>query len=167
MFISALALFASVASAAPMPYAARQSVARRSVASFESGTYLIISHGSNDEKFAINFNDQGTPATMTAVKDDVDSSQKWIITDNGDGTQTVSPSSNPKLEVSWDGDNISPVEAGGYVWKFQKTGDGYTIQDGGLTAFWGVAAAEGAQVMIGAAETGGTQLWYLEPQDAT
>jgi len=173
MIISALTLFASVASAAPMPYAARSSVAPRSMSpdllfprsagsSPEAGTYIISNmvQSATGEKLVMT--SAGQDSSVTVGPDTGDPSQRWII---GSGSpQSISPFNSPDLEASWGANVVSVSPAGDYVWNIMKTGNGYTIQDGGNTAFWGLESATAdANVTIGGTGTSNNmQIWSFE-----
>jgi len=178
MLISAFALFASVASAAPMPPAARQSVPRHSILSsastsssegFGGRTYVIYGPDSPDSSFnlVITFHGEGTP--LTVASEDGTPSQEWIINDEGDSqleTVSLSPVTAPHLQVSWDGTGPLTVTRHPYVWKFQQTGEASTIQDGGSGLYWGIkSATDGAKVTMGEGKHDGMQIWSPIFQD--
>ncbi|OJA15415.1 hypothetical protein AZE42_13912, partial [Rhizopogon vesiculosus] len=87
----------------------------------------------------------------------------WVIADYDTKTQSVSPQSAQNLQAAWGSGFVTVLPAGNYVWTIRYTDTGYTIQDGGVTVFWGVAnAVDGAEVTIGAGTGNEKQRWFFE-----
>ncbi|KAJ8594647.1 hypothetical protein M405DRAFT_729471, partial [Rhizopogon salebrosus TDB-379] len=112
-------------------------------------------------RLAITFNGPDRPATMTVRTDDP--AQRWIIGDFDSKTQSVAPTSAPNLQAAWGSGFVTVLPAGGYVWTIRQTDTGYTIQDGGVSVFWGVAnAVSGTEVSIGGGTGNEKQRWFFE-----
>ncbi|KAG0707080.1 hypothetical protein DFH29DRAFT_75268 [Suillus ampliporus] len=129
-----------------------------------AGTYVIVNRvlSPHDERLAITFNGSDRPLTATARTDSA--SQHWIVKDYDAKTQSVAPASAQNLQAAWGSGFVTVLPAGGYVWTIRQTNSGYTIQDGGVTVFWGVAdAVNNTNVTIGAGTGGEKQRWILEP----
>jgi hypothetical protein len=130
-----------------------------------AGTYVISNkvNSSDGEQLAITHNDQdyGDAAVVTPASPGLPS-QQWIIADEMGG-QSLKPVSDSTLKASWGVAGVSVVPSGDYVWTVRKTDDGYTIQDGKATVFWGLeSATPTAQVTIGAGTGDDTQIWMFE-----
>ncbi|KAG2038680.1 hypothetical protein BDR03DRAFT_954059 [Suillus americanus] len=128
-----------------------------------SGTYIIANRvpSPNDERLVITFNGPDQPLTVKARSDCP--SQHWIIQDYDANTQSVTPVSAATHQVAWGTGHATVLPAYGYVWTIRYTNTGYTIQDGGVTAFWGVAdVVDNATVTIGPGTGNENQRWFLE-----
>ncbi|KAF9510835.1 hypothetical protein BS47DRAFT_1299653 [Hydnum rufescens UP504] len=128
------------------------------------GTYIITNKARSTEgnELTITFNGKGNALTVDNRTDSP--SQRWKISNYSDGrTSYVVPVSAPSLQVAWGRGVAIVLPAGAYVWTIRETRTGYTIQDGGLTAFWGVAhTVDGAKVTIGGGTGEVTQRWHLK-----
>ncbi|OAX40927.1 hypothetical protein K503DRAFT_768162 [Rhizopogon vinicolor AM-OR11-026] len=127
------------------------------------GVYAIVNRvlSPNDERLAITFNGSDQPATATVRTDSP--AQRWVIADYDTRTQSVSPQSSQNLQAAWGSGFVTVLPAGNYVWTIRNTDTGYTIQDGGVTVFWGVAnAVDGAEVTIGDGTGNEKQRWFFE-----
>ncbi|KIJ95877.1 hypothetical protein K443DRAFT_124679 [Laccaria amethystina LaAM-08-1] len=116
------------------------------------GTYIIVNRvlSPEDEMLAITFNGQGKTATVTPTTA-ASGAQRWVIKDYDAKTQYVTPADAPGLQAAWGSGVVTVLPAGGYVWTIRKTDEGYTIQDGGVTQFWGLDVAHPkSPVTIGA-----------------
>jgi hypothetical protein len=165
ILIGALALFASVAFALPTPSHLRLSARN---AGLEAGTYFILNkvHDSSNAQLAVTSNGQGQTATVTPFSDSSDA-QKWAISDNpGTTAQSLSPVSDSTLQAAWGSDGVKLLVGGGstYEWIIRPSHDnGYVIQDGGKTVYWGIdSGADNAQVTIGAGNDSDQQQWFLQ-----
>ena len=95
----------------------------------------------------------------------------------------MSPVSSSSLQAAWGSGFVTVLPAGAYVWTIRSTDSGYTcvfflpvvlyrqisstdldsIQDGGVSVFWGVDHANSdAQVTITGGTGGEKQRWILE-----
>ncbi|KAF8198045.1 hypothetical protein BJ912DRAFT_952872 [Pholiota molesta] len=131
-----------------------------------SGIYAIYNRvlSPAGEKLALNFNGQSQTVTVKPL--DRSDAQIWNIVDYHDGkTQSLTPKSSSSLQAAW-GDNVVSVQpAGGYVWMIRSIDSGYTIQDGGLTVFWGITSANvNGNASIGPDQAFPTQRWIFERQ---
>ncbi|KAF5347773.1 hypothetical protein D9756_010311 [Leucocoprinus leucothites] len=130
-----------------------------------AGNYYIINRvlSPAGKDLSITFKGQNQYATVTALSDS-DQNQVWVIRDAGAATQSISPASNPNLQVGWGSSGAMVLPPGGYVWTIAQVAvDTYTIQDGGRTAFWGVTNAtenEGIKIVAGNANDWRNQ-WVL------
>jgi len=127
------------------------------------GTYVIVNRvlSPNDEKLAITFNGEGNTATVTPLSSSP--SQRWIVKNYDAKTQSVTPVSATNLQAGWGSGVVTVIPAGGYVWTLRSSDTGYTIQDGGVTVFWGVAnASSGGPVTIGSGTGNEKQRWFFE-----
>ena len=128
-----------------------------------AGRYVIYHRvlSPSGEKLAITFNGQSNYATVTPLTNS--NSQIWNVRDYNSTTQSVSPVSNSGLQCGWGNGGVVVLPAGGYVWIIRNTDSGYTIQDGGRTAYWGVDEAyEGQNVAIEGGDGGIFQNWIFE-----
>jgi hypothetical protein len=110
-------------------------------------------------------------------------SSKWIIKSYDAKTQSVTPVTATKLQAAWGSGFVTFLPAGAYVWTIRNSDTGYTyvfvllltivtkfthapsnsIQDGGVTVFWGTNhAIPNAQVTIGAGTGHVQQRWILK-----
>ncbi|OAX33577.1 hypothetical protein K503DRAFT_700206 [Rhizopogon vinicolor AM-OR11-026] len=127
------------------------------------GVYVIVNRvlSPNDKRLAITFNGPDQPATATVRTDGP--AQRWVIADYDTRTQSVSPTNAQNLQAAWGSGFVTVLPAGKYVWTIRKTDTGYTIQDGGVTAFWGVEEAiNGAEVTIEVGTGNEKQRWFFE-----
>lgn len=130
-----------------------------------AGTYVIVNKypSPNDGKLAITFNGSNQPLTANIRTDSP--TQRWIIRDYDANTQSVTPVNATSLQAAWGSGYVTVLPAHNYVWTIrgQDNGTGYTIQDGGVTVFWGVAVAlNNTNVTIGSATGNDKQKWLLE-----
>ncbi|KAK0215730.1 hypothetical protein IW262DRAFT_232650 [Armillaria fumosa] len=127
------------------------------------GTYKIINRvlSVNNKRLAITANAEGKPANVTEEASS-NTAQQWVIADFDSNTQSMAPVARPSLQAAWGSGVVTVLPAKGYVWTIRETDTGITIQDGGRTAFWGVASAsEDSQVTIGAGTGDLQQRWIL------
>ncbi|KAK0232213.1 hypothetical protein EDD85DRAFT_911118 [Armillaria nabsnona] len=127
------------------------------------GTYKIINRvlSVNNKRLAITANAEGKPANVTEEASS-NTAQQWVIADFDSNTQSVAPTARPSLQAAWGSGVMTVLPANSYVWTIRETDTGITIQDGGRTAFWGVAnASEDSQVTIGAGTGDVQQRWIL------
>ncbi|OJA18342.1 hypothetical protein AZE42_06209 [Rhizopogon vesiculosus] len=134
-----------------------------SVGALPPGVYAIISNvfSAEDEALVITYNGVNQPVTVTVWTDNP--TQHWVIGGDDTEPQCVSPESAQDLQPAWGDNFVTVLLAVNYVWTISNHGTGYTIQDGGLTVFWGVAdAVDGAGVTIGPGTGDETQRWSFE-----
>jgi hypothetical protein len=184
----ALALFASIVSAAPglRPSDPSQSAARRSL-DFETrdessslrtrssklaGTYHVINKapGPNDEQLAMTFGGVNKDVTVTTASNSL--SQEWIITyqppvvDPSDAGYTLRPAHSRNLQVVWVGGNAIETDDNDvpYVWTIKETGGEYTIGDFGTSdSNWHIDQANNnAVIQTGTPPSGNTAKWTLK-----
>jgi len=130
------------------------------------GTYIISSRASpGGERLAITYNGQSNAVTVTPKKD-TSVTQYWIISSFGEfgsGKSTVVPYNSQRDQAAWGKGYVTVLPAGNYVWILEETAGGWTIQDGGKTAFWGLdQATQNSQVTIGPGTGHERQRWILE-----
>ncbi|KAG9224205.1 hypothetical protein CCMSSC00406_0004704 [Pleurotus cornucopiae] len=134
-------------------------------AMFNQGTYYIVNHmlSPSGQKLALTFNGENNTVTVTPLINATN--QAWAIKDYGDGkTQSVSPVSSPHLQIGMGSGVIKVLSAGGYVWTLRSTPSGATIQDGGVTVFWGLAHVQVDQpVTFGREAENANQRWVMTP----
>ncbi|KAF8638213.1 hypothetical protein AX16_010559 [Volvariella volvacea WC 439] len=127
------------------------------------GIYVIVNRvlSPYGEQLAITFNGVNQPLTVTARSDSPN--QKWLIRNYLDGgTQFISPITRRHLEACWGPGVASVLPAGLYVWTLRESESGLTIQDGGVTVFWGVENARNDDsVTIGEGTGAEKQRWIL------
>ncbi|KAF5347775.1 hypothetical protein D9756_010313 [Leucocoprinus leucothites] len=126
------------------------------------GVYYIVNRvlSPTGEKLAMTFEGKGELAKAMPLTNSA--AQRWIIGKFDAKTQSVSPADSPSLQAGW-GKGVIILPAGNYVWTIRKEDDGYTIQDGGVTVYWGLDhAKEGESISIGAGTGGEKQRWVLE-----
>ncbi|PBK98700.1 hypothetical protein ARMGADRAFT_1161990 [Armillaria gallica] len=127
------------------------------------GTYKIINRvlSVNNKRLAITANAEGKAANVTEEVSS-NTAQQWVIADFDSNTQSMAPIARPSLQAAWGSGVVTVLPANSYVWTIRETDTGITIQDGGRTAFWGVAnASEDSQVTIGAGTGDVQQRWIL------
>ncbi|PBK70938.1 hypothetical protein ARMSODRAFT_934509 [Armillaria solidipes] len=127
------------------------------------GTYKIINRvlSVNNKQLAITANAEGKAATVTEESSS-NTAQQWVIADFDSNTQSMAPVARPSLQAAWGSGFMTVLPAHSYVWTIRETDIGVTIQDGGRTAFWGLANASGnSQVTIGAGTGDIQQRWIL------
>ncbi|KAK0191495.1 hypothetical protein F5146DRAFT_1224223 [Armillaria mellea] len=127
------------------------------------GTYKIINRvlSVNNKQLAITANAEGKAATVTEESSS-NTAQQWVIADFDSNTQSLAPVARPSLQAAWGSGFMTVLPASGYVWTIRETDTGLTIQDGGRTAFWGLAtASENSEVTIGAGTGAVQQRWVL------
>ncbi|KAG2090599.1 uncharacterized protein F5147DRAFT_25996 [Suillus discolor] len=127
------------------------------------GTYVIVNRvlSPTDERLAITFNGPEQPLTVNTRTDF--SNQRWIVQDYDQNTKSLVPVDATALQVAWGADCATVLPAHNYVWTIRETDSGYTIQDGGVTVFWGVAnAVNNATVTIGTGTGDEKQRWFFE-----
>ncbi|KAG0707081.1 hypothetical protein DFH29DRAFT_75286 [Suillus ampliporus] len=128
-----------------------------------AGIYVIVNRvlSPNDERLAINFNGSDKPLTVKIRADSAP--QRWIVKDYDAKTQAVVPESAPSLQAAWGSGFVTVLPQHNYVWTIRQTNSGYTIQDGGVTVYWGLAdAVNDAKVTIGAGTGNEKQRWFLQ-----
>ncbi|KAL4263776.1 CCL2-like lectin domain-containing protein [Pleurotus pulmonarius] len=132
---------------------------------FHQGTYYIVNRmlSPSGQKLALTFNGENNTVTVTPLINA--HNQAWAIRDHTDGkTQSVSPVSSPRLQIGMGSGVIKVLSPGGYVWTLRNTPSGATIQDGGVTVFWGLAEAQVDQpVAFGKEAANVHQRWVMIP----
>ncbi|PBK70692.1 hypothetical protein ARMSODRAFT_1033526 [Armillaria solidipes] len=127
------------------------------------GTYKIINRvlSVNNKRLAITANAEGKASNVTEEASS-NTAQQWVIADFDSNTQSMAPVARPNLQAAWGSGFMTVLPANNYVWTIRETDTGITIQDGGRTAFWGVAnASDDSQVTIGAGTGDVQQRWIL------
>lgn len=128
-----------------------------------AGTYYIVNKtlSSRGEKLAITYAGEGHFAIVTPLTHST--TQQWIIADFYDGrTQSVTPVNARRLQAGWGSSGVIILPAGDYVWTIRGNGSRYTIQDGGVTAFWGLERpVNNSQIAIGGGIRDEGKHWVL------
>ncbi|KAL4263775.1 CCL2-like lectin domain-containing protein [Pleurotus pulmonarius] len=131
------------------------------------GTYYIVNRvlSPAGQKLALTFKGERNTGTVTVTPLTKTSNQAWCIRNFYDGhTQSVSPASKSHLEIGMGPGIIRVLPPGNYVWTLRNTPSGLTIQDGGVTVFWGLSDANVEQnVAFGDEDERANQRWILIP----
>jgi len=128
-----------------------------------AGNYLIYNRvlSPTGQKLAITF--QGADQYATVEPFGYNKSQVWKLQDYDAYTQAIVPVEATSLQAAWGDQGVKVIEAGNYVWAVRDGDEGYTIQDGDLTAEWGITKGyAGEKITIGKDYGVPNQRWVFE-----
>ncbi|KAK7692676.1 hypothetical protein QCA50_004309 [Cerrena zonata] len=127
------------------------------------GDYVIYSRALSNfgQKLAISFNGNDTYATLKPLGYSQD--QIWTLRNYNGRTLSVSPRCSLHLQAAWGSEGVKVMPEGNYVWTFTNNGEGFIIQDGDMTKYWGVSFANSStNITIGDDDGQPGHRWILE-----
>jgi hypothetical protein len=118
------------------------------------GNYIIVNRVNSLQGKTLALNYNGNNQVVTVVDLGTSPTQVWIVKDYDSKTQSVSPRDAPELQIGMGSGVLKVLPAHAYVWTIRETDGIATVQDGGVTVFWGLDKAINKEPVAFKAGTG-------------